>query len=535
MGGLDYRLLRTSFYGDPRLQDYFAVKGSLNEANNYNTNVSTNATLNYTKSLGEEKHNFGGLLGVEYRQEVNESTSFNAQGFPSPEFYTGNAAAEPSSIGGFWSSFRRAGTFANLRYDFKKKYLLNFIVRYDGSSRFGNENQWGWFPSVSAKWNIMDEPFLKNLSFISDLGLRASLGSTGNDQIGNFAARRLYGLGGVYQGSSGIGPSQLGNPALRWERNVTLNLGLDYGFFGGRIKGAIEAFERKSKDLLLTRSIPAVNGFSNITENIGEVVNRGLEFEINTININTRGFKWETNFNITFQDNKVTKLFDGVDVLPGNLSVRVGSSLFTNVATPYVGVNSANGRPMWLDINDNVTYLPRTADQRPVGHDGFTNQFGGFTNTFSYKGFELSAFVQYDYGRTIANFQEFRLADNGAVLRNSMTSYYTDRWTTPGQITNVPRPAENRTESSGRIASYQTTARFYQDASFVRLKTVNLAYNIPANILKRLKMSRVRTYIQAVNLLTWTKWTGFDPEFVGSNEGSIPQSRQFTFGVEIGL
>ncbi|MFN4145541.1 MAG: SusC/RagA family TonB-linked outer membrane protein [Runella sp.] len=534
--GLDYRILTTSFYGDPRLQDYFAVRGTLTEANNKNSNLTTNATLNYTKSFGEDKHNFGGLIGAEYRQEVNEATSYTAQGFPSPEFFTGNAAAEPSSIGGFWTSFRRAGTFANLRYDFKKKYLLNFIVRYDGSSRFGANNQWGWFPSVSAKWNIMEERFLKGASFISDLGLRASLGSTGNDQIGNFAARRLYGLGGVYQGASGIGPSQLGNPNLRWERNVTLNLGLDYGFFGGRLKGAIDAFERTSRDLLLTRSIPNVNGFGSIVENIGEVKNRGLEFELNTINFNQGGFKWETNFNITLQDNKVTKLFEGVDVLPGNNSVRVGYSLFTNVATPYVGVNPANGRPMWLDINDNITYLPRTADLRPMGHDGFTNTFGGFTNNFSYKGFEFGIFFQYDYGRVLPNFQEFRLADNGAVLRNSLKYYYENRWTTPGQITNVPRPAENRTEISGRIASYQTTSRFYQDASFLRLKTLSLAYSVPSAVVRRLKMSSIRAYAQGVNVLTWTKWTGFDPEFVASsNEGLIPQARQFTIGLEIGL
>lgn len=534
MGGLDYRLLKTSFYGDPRLQDYFGVKGSLTEANNENLNVSTNATLNYSKSFNEI-HNVGVLLGGEYREEVNEGTSFNAQGFPSPEFYTGNAAAEPSSIGGFWSSFRRAGTFANVRYDFKSKYLLNFIVRYDGSSRFGANNQWGWFPSASAKWNLTEENFLKSSRIISELGLRASIGSTGNDQIGNFAARRLYGLGGVYQGASGLGPSQLGNPALRWEKNVTINAGIDYGLFGGRIKGAIEAFHRTSRDLLLTRSIPTANGFGSIVENVGELVNKGLEFEITTINVNRAGFKWETNFNITLQDNEVTKLFEGVDVLPGNLGIRIGYPLGTNVAAPYLGVNPANGRPIWLDITDNITYLPLTRDSRPMGHQAFTKSFGGLTNTLSYKGFELNGFFMYDFGRTVANLQEFRLADNGAVLRNSLQSYYLDRWTTPGQITSVPRPAENRTAVSGRVASYQTTARFYQDASFVRLKQLNLSYNFQPNLVKKLRISTLQMYIQGVNMFTWTKWTGFDPEFIGDNQGTIPQSRQYTLGVKIGL
>lgn len=530
-GGLDYRILQTSFFGDPRLQDYFANRGNLSEATNNNSNITTNYTLNYAKTFG--KHSFGGLVGVEYRQEINEGTNYNAVGFPSPEFNTANAAAEPSSVGGFWTGFKRAGVFGNFRYDFNKKYLINATVRYDGSSRFGGDNQWGWFPSVAVKWNLAEEEFLKNSRIVSDLGFRGSVGSTGNDQIGNFSARRLYGLGGVYQGNSAIGPSQLGNPALRWERNLTYNAGLDYGLWGGRVKGAVDAFYRVSKDLLLSRSIPLTNGFGSIIENIGEVVNRGLEFEINTINIDRGKFRWETNFNITLQDNEVTKLFDGQQVLPGNLGIRIGYPINTNVAVPYLGVNSANGRPMWLDINDNITYLTRTADQRPMGHSPFTTMFGGFTNTFSYAGLELNVFFQYDYGRTIFNAQEFRLADNGGVLRNSLRSYFYDRWTTPGQITSVPEPADNRTEVSGRISSYQTTARFYQDASYIRLKQVTLGYNLPKTMVNRLKMSNVKIYAQAINLLTWSNWTGFDPEFVGDNQGTIPQSRNYTLGLQV--
>jgi len=538
-GGLDYRSVNSSFFGDPRVSDYFNIRGTLNQFVNNNINQTTNATLNYNQTFG--KHTVGVLVGAEYRQEINETTSLNAQGFPTPELNTANAAAEPVSVGGFWSSFKRAGVFTNLRYEYEKRYILSGILRYDGSSRFGSNNRWGYFPSISAKWNIAEEKFLKSSSVISDLGLRFSVGSTGNDQVSNFASRRLYGLGGVYQGNAGIIVSQLGNPNLRWERNVTYNVGLDYGFFGGRVKGSIEAFERISRDLLLTRSIPQTNGFNSIFENIGEVRNRGLEFDITTINVNTGGFRWETNFNITFLDNKVTKLFDGADVLPGNLGVRVGLPLLTNVGVPYAGVNPANGRPMWYDPSGNITYLVRTADQRPLGHSGISKQFGGFTNTFSYKGFELSGLLQYDLGRTIYNAQEFRLADNAGALRNSLTYYFDNRWTTPGQITSVPRPANNRTELSGRISSYQSGPRFFQDASYVRLKQVSLSYSLPSAVVSRLKLSGVKVYAQAINAFTWTKWTGFDPEFAievdGSrdNQGIIPQSRSYTFGIQIGL
>ena len=534
-GGLDYRTVNSSFFGDPRSSDYYNIRGTLNQFVNTNTNLTTNGTLNYAHTFNG-KHTIGALLGAEYRQEINETTSLNATGFPTPELNTANAAAEPVSVGGFWSSFKRAGVFTNVRYDYAKRYLLSAILRYDGSSRFGSETRWGYFPSISAKWNISEESFLRNNRVVSDLGLRFSVGSTGNDQIANFAARRLYGLGGVYQGNSGIGASQLGNPNLRWERNVTYNAGLDYGLFNGRVKGSFEAYRRISRDLLLLRSIPASNGFGDIFENIGEVINEGLEFDITTTNVNAGGFRWETNFNVSVIDNKVTKLFEGVDVLPGNLSVRVGYPLNTNVGVPYAGVNPANGRPMWYDPNGNITYLIRTSDQRPIGHSAISKAYGGFTNTLTFAGFELSGLLQYDLGKTVLNLQEFRLADNGGVLRNSLGYYYDNRWTTPGQITSVPRPAENRTEVSSRISSYQQTNRFYQDASYLRLKQLTLSYNLPTALTKRLKMETVKVYAQGINVITWTKWTGFDPEFSGTdNSGIVPQSRSYTFGLQIGL
>jgi TonB-dependent starch-binding outer membrane protein SusC len=291
---------------------------------------------------------------------------------------------------------------------------------------------------------------------------------------------------------------------------------------------------------LLTRSIPQTNGFADITENIGEVVNRGLEFGISTVNYDRGGLRWTTDFNITVQNNKVTKLYEGQDVLPGNLAIRVGYPIGTNVAVPFAGVNPANGRPMWYDLNNNISYLSRTADQRPLGHDILTKQFGGLTNTISYKGIELSAFLQYDFGRVLPNLQELRLADNAGALRNGLAYYWNNRWTTPGQITDVPRPADARTEISGRISSYQTQARFFQDASYIRLKQLNLSYTFPNKVINHLGFQTLRVYAQAVNLLTWTKWTGFDPEFFElssglSNQGSVPQARNFTFGIQIGL
>jgi TonB-linked SusC/RagA family outer membrane protein len=490
------------------------------------------------------------LLGFEYRDEVNETSTFNGIGFPTPDFTTPNAAATPVTIGGAWTGFKRVGFFGNLKYDLDKKYFLSFTLRYDGSSRFGSNNQFGYFPSVSAAWNLFEENFLKNSNIVSDLRIRASWGTTGNDQIGNFDSRILYGLGGtrvagafnmngLYNGVSGIGISGLGNPDLQWEKNETYNIGIDYGFANNRIAGSVDAFRRYSRDLLLDMSVPQTAGYNNIRKNIGEVLNEGLEFELRTINLDLGGFRWETNFNITFLRNEVLTLFDDVQVLPGDNTVRVGYPLFTNVNNPYAGVNPANGRPMHYDINGNLTYIRSAADLVPVGGQNMSDMYGGFTNTFTYKGIELSGFFQYDYGRTAANVQNFRMSDNGAVMRNSRSVFYDNRWTTPGQITDVPRPAFNRAESS-RISSYQTTARFYEDASFIRLKQVTLAYNLPTSVLSKYRISNVKVYAQAINLLTWTKWTGYDPEFQETDpargtEGIVPQTRNYTFGIQVGF
>lgn len=535
--GLDVRNVNTAFFGDPRLPDYFNSRGVSNNTNDDNVNRTGNVTLNYSKEIN--KHTFGGFVGAEYRSEVWEGTSFNGAGFPSPDFSTPNAAAEPSSIGGFWTSVKRAGAFANARYGFANRYLFNAILRYDGSSRFGENSKWGVFPSFSAKWNISEEGFLKNNKVISDLGLRASFGVTGNDNIDNFASRRLYGLGGVYQGNSGIRPTSLGNENLKWEKNETINIGLDYGLFSGKIKGAIEIYQRTSKDLLLSRALPTTNGFGSILENVGAVQNRGFEFEINTTNFKSKNFSWETNFNISLQQNKVTRLFQGDTILPGDLSVRLGYPLFTNVGVPYAGVNPANGRPMWLDLNNNITYLVAAANNRALGHNQLPWAFGGINNKFSSNGLELEVFFQYDLGRTLPNTQEFRLADNGAVLRNSLKYYWDNRWTTPGQITDVPKPVNNRTEINGRVASYQSLTRFYQDGSYLRLKQISLSYSLPAKVLRSAKLTSVKLFAQAINLMTWTKWTGFDPEFVNlngaSNQGVIPISKNYTFGIQVGL
>ncbi len=540
--GIDYRSTNGRQYRDPRTQDAFNRAGLLTETSERNVNWITTQTLNYTKTFAE-KHSINALVGAEFREEIYQGINFSADQFPTPDFQYANSAANPVSIGGFWTSFRRLGTFANVKYDFAKKYILSGTVRYDGSSRFGINNRWGWFPSVSAAWVISEENFLKNSNVISDLKLRASWGQTGNDQIGNFASRGLYGSGGQYNGQGVIAPSNLSNPDLRWEKNETANIALDFGFLRNRIQGSVDYFVRTSKDLLLDRPLPITNGFGAITQNVGELQNRGVGFNLNTINVDSKGgFKWTTNFNITFIRNEVTKLFDDLQVLPGNTGIRVGHPLGTIFTTEYIGVNPATGRPMFRDRNGNIVYQPVFANDARVVGDGFAEWYGGFTNVLSYKGFELSAFFQYEFGRQAFNTLGSFFSENGGRQFNGDTRIFEDRWMVPGQMTYVPRPFNGNTEPGG--VSHLAGSRTVADASYIRLKQLTLAYTFQPDALERMKLSNVRIYVQAINLLTFTKWPGFDPEFTditnlnnltGGNNNAVPQSRQYTIGLQFGF
>ncbi|MFN3316621.1 MAG: hypothetical protein ACK40K_07400 [Raineya sp.] len=321
---------------------------------------------------------------------------------------------------------------------------------------------------------------------------------------------------------------------MSWEINETANVAVDFGMFKNRVQGSVDAFIRTTKDLLLNRPLPITNGFGAVTQNVGEVQNRGIGFNIRTINLDTKdGFRWVTDFNITFIRNEVTRLFDDNKVLPGNLGVRVGHPIGTIFTTEYIGVNPASGRPIFRYRNGNIIYQPIFANDARVVGDGFAEWYGGFTNTFSYKGFELSAFFQYEFGKDGINSLGSFFSENGGRPFNSDLRLFEDRWQVPGQMTYVPRPYNGHTEPGG--ASQVGGSRTVGDASYIRLKQLTLAYTFQPNALERIKLSNVRVYAQAINLLTFTKWQGLDPEFVGRNNNIVPQSRQYTIGLQFGF
>ena len=532
--GLDYRLTQGKNVRDARTADGFNFKGNVNVQSNWNTNINTYQTLNFNKTFGT-KHRLDGLVGFEYRRENNESITANGQGFPTYQFTSLNNAATPASVGEFFTGFRRNGVFSKVNYGFDRKYLVSFTLRRDGSSRFGADNQYGTFWGVSGAWNIDQEEFLKNSSLVSSLKLRASYGSTGNDQIGNFDALGLYGGGGIYNGGAGISYTQLANPILKWERNITTNLGLDFGFFENRITGSLEVYNKETKDLLLSQPVQSSTGFSSITSNVGRLANKGIELTLGGDIFkakNPGGFNWNVAFTFAYNKNEVKELYGGLKILPGDNSVQVGQPLGVLFTQQFAGVNPATGRPMWYDTLGNLTNQVLAKDRKIIGPQNTPLYQGGLRNGLSFKNFTLDFFFQYEYGRYTSDGQANFLMENIARI-NVLKEVYDKRWTLPGQITFFPRYHTSGTESKGSGA--QSGTRTFFKADYVRLKNVSLSYDLPASKLKKTGFSSMRFYLQGTNLWTASDWFSYDIEFVGSATGIVPQTKNYTVGLQFGF
>jgi TonB-linked SusC/RagA family outer membrane protein len=383
--------------------------------------------------------------------------------------------------------------------------LLSGSIRRDGSSRFGANNLYGVFGAGSVGWIISEESFLKGNKVLSLLKLRGSLGSTGNAEIGNFDSRRLF-VSLPYADQSGTAPqAQIGNPDLTWETTVQANIGLEFGFFNGRVSGEVDIYRKNTTGLLLDRQLPYGNGYSVVTENVGELRNQGLEVSLNTRNFDVAGFAWTTNFNISFNRNVITRLPQEIISGGRNLSrVREGEPIGVFWGKRFLGADPTNGDALYEGPDGQPTNSFAAAPNQKIG-DPNPQYTGGFTNTFTFKGVDLSILNQFVYGNDIYNaagvFQSV-----SADYFDNQTLDQLNRWTTPGQVTAVPQA--RLYEANGGGAS----SRWVQDGSFLRFKTVTLGYNLPADIAKRGFLQSARLYVTAQNLFTITNYDGYDPE-----------------------
>ena len=500
-------------------------------------NYTTNNTLNLDKVFNEN-HSFNAVLGFAFQEGTTNTAFVEGQNFPNDQLKKIASAATISSGSSTATGFSFLSYLGRVNYKFANKYLLGASARIDGSSRFGVNNRYGFFPSVSAGWIISDEAFLSNQNKISFLKLRASYGKTGNSEISNFASRGLY-EAIAYADQAGIQPTSIPNPELTWENTIQVDAGLDFGFFNNRISGELDFYHRETKDLLLNVPLPATNGFTFLLQNVGNMTNKGVEFVLNTQNL-TGAFKWQTSFNISRNINEVTKL--NVAPIEGggrNIGrVAEGEPLGYFYTIKYRGVDPANGDALYEAAGGETTNDSREAVRQKVG-DPNPDFIGGLNNKFSFKGFDLDVLLQGVFGNDLYNTAGYFQSVNADYFDNQ-TKDQLSRWRQPGDITNVPQARFYGGNGSA------PSSRWVQDGSFVRVKTITLGYNLPADLISKARLNNVRLYVAAQNLFTFTDYEGYDPEVnttlsglsninLGHDFYTPPQAKTITFGVNFGF
>jgi TonB-linked SusC/RagA family outer membrane protein len=504
-------------------------------------NYNFDATAQYDDTFGEV-HEVSGTGGLQLQSSTTNGADLTGEQFPNDSFTQLNSAGQLTAGGGYETGYRFLAGFARASYRYDDTYLLEASARYEGSSRFGIDNRYGFFPTFSAGWVLTEESFVPTGDVLSYLKVRGSIGLAGNAGIDNFAWQGLFGASS-YAGRSGINPSQTPNPALQWEQTREINVGLDYELLNSRITGSIDAYQKTTNELLLDVNVPATTGFLTQTRNVGTVKNRGLEFLVQTQNL-TGDFSWRSNFNISFNRNEATDL-NGQVIRGGFVNqAREGEPIGVFYALEYAGVDPQDGDALFYvnekDENGNVIDAEATTDNANeanrvvIGNPNpaFT---GGFGNTFEYKGFELRTLFSFDYGSEIfAGGDEFKAA-NGRFRDNQHVSQL-DAWSEPGDQTDVPEP--RLFENNGA----QESSRYLYDGSYLRLRNVTLSYNLSTRLAQRLSANSARIYVSGANLLTFTDYRWWDPEvnadYVTGNVGfgnefyTAPQARSITGGIQ---
>jgi TonB-linked SusC/RagA family outer membrane protein len=564
--GLDYTYGRDDRFYSTLTNAGAAVRGEGTVATLQDLNYNHISSFNYVKTFGTD-HSLNALFVGEYQRDSYSDTYTQTTGFPGNavrELLAGavKTAATSSSTGN-----ALFGLLLKADYAYKGRYLATVSVRRDQSSRFGADNQVGYFPAASVGWRIIDENFLKDQNILSELKIRGSYGETGNQPTGNFGSRGLINPGANYLDQGGLAIGQLANPNLKWERTRQTDIGIDFAFLDNRFYVSADIYKRKTDDLLLAQRLPADTGYLSYSANIGSLENKGLEIALTTINVrhDGTGFNWESNFNISFNRNLVTTLSDPsltgsaagfasrlivgqplgafygyrvdhifqtqdeINALDAAAKTATGSSTAT-----YQSTLTRPGDIMFKDLNGDGRVT--AADQEIIGN-AQPKFYGGFTNTFRFMNFDLSALLQYNVGNKIYN----SAASNtqGMSTNYGQDAVVLNRWTPTNTNTNIPRAVYQDPNTNTRNSD-----RFLENGSYARFKTVTLGYTMPTNLAARIHVRTVRVYAQAQNLVTFTSYSGLDPEvntFSGTNTAlgtdffTFPQARTITGGITLGF
>lgn len=517
-------------------------------------NYTTNTFASYQNTFAEN-HSLSGTLGVSFNQSDRSLTFVQGRIFPDERFRTVGSTAQINAGNGTETAFNFLSYFARANYSFQDKYLITVSGRIDGSSRFGVDNRYGFFPAASAGWILSEEDFMSDFEQLSFFKVRLSWGLTGNAEISNFPSLGLVNAGGTYADLGGIIPGQLPNPDLKWEETTQYNFGLDFGLFEDRISGEVDYYIKKTNDLLLGVNVPGTSGFLTQTQNVGKLENKGFEILINTYNV-VGDFNWSTSFNFAANNNKITDL--GGQVIEGGFINRAveGEPIGVFFQREFAGADPDDGdavyylnrEPTQAELDGGSVYMNegRFGDRYITDQYGLAQRvvignpnpdfIGGISNKFNYKGFDLNILFQFVYGNEIYN--------GGGTFQSASANFYDNqtrdqlnRWQEPGDITDVPELRLFGGNGDGE------SSRYIDDGSYLRLKNLTFGYTLPSSLINSLNLDRLRLYVTGVNLLTFTGYDGWDPEvntdFTAGNIGlgndfyAAPQARTITLGVNI--
>ncbi|WP_299012234.1 SusC/RagA family TonB-linked outer membrane protein [uncultured Polaribacter sp.] len=531
-------------------------QGSQNQAISKDTRMNSDIRFNYSNTFNDV-HNIGALGAVEYLFSQIDGFSFAQTGLlpgleGSAGFIDGNTTEDPDgdgvldyfyipAVGSFVTNVAQFSVLGKVNYDYDQKFGVDFTFRRDGSSRFLEDIRFGNFFAVGSFVNLTR--IFGNTDFVNDVKLRGSYGTTANDRVaggyygGLVLPFDLFGNGTGYNGTVSLVPNQLGNRTLTWENTTKTNIGIDFILDNRRLTGSLDVFRNVTNDLFLSAPNTLISGFGAIQGNNGKLQNTGVEAIFNYQLFNTEDFSWSIGANASYLENEILEL-DGVEPdADGEIVFNaaqqspesVGRSINTFNLVRWAGVNPANGRPLYLDKEGNVTETYNEADRVWTDKSSIPRYQGGFNTDINYKGFFVNAIFNFSADVWRNNGTLGVAEDNGLIGIANVTTNLLDAWKEPGDITSIPA----LTTGGTRLL---LTDRYLEDASFVRLKNLQVGYNIPKAFLDKTPFSSVRIYGQGENLITWTKWRGFDPEFspfANSDFFSFPNGRSATIGIDL--
>ncbi len=538
-------------------KNFEIIQGSASQSNINNFKLVINNTASIYKEFGE--HVLTGVLGQSFETSQEDFVRISATDFPTNDVYSISAANEPSVDAAILREWALVSFFGRLQYRLFDKYIAGFTYRVDGSSRFNKNQRYVGFPSFSVGWRISEENFMERYTWLDEMKLRASLGFSGIAGSG----RGYYGNQGQYiakqyakkYGNTNIlEVKQPSNPDLKWEKTHTIDLGLDLSLLNSKISLTLDYYNKKSINMLIDSSVPFYSGYGSQEQNLVDMVNEGFEVSLNTVNID-KEFKWISNFNFAKNTNEITKLnlkgYVAGDASMAYAYFQVGQSATSWFLYDWHGVDPLTGNPLWRYSDGSISQIPPGSiddnekyENKFVMGDRLPEFTGGFTNIFSYKNFEINTLLSFSYGGKIMNGTRAELLTYSDNKNRNLSAEILDEWIISGHRTKIPKKINESNKTGRDFTVSRISDRFLEDGSFIRLKNISLSYRFNADKIRKFGLGSLVVYAKGSNLLTWTNYSGPDPEvsafgssatYAGNDELTIPQQKAIQIGVKIGL